>query len=110
MSRVYKPMDSTRRWFIMNSRRWQLEELTEARLAGTAEPGSSPRKGQKGEGTLGILTDCTDRRRRGGVRPAMRRTIGGGASSVLSKWRHGKVELDGAHCCRMNDRGVCAFT
>jgi hypothetical protein len=55
MSRVYRPMDSVRRWFIVNSRRWPLEELAEARLAGTTEPGSSPRKGEKGEGTLGSL-------------------------------------------------------
>jgi hypothetical protein len=60
MSRVYIPMDSARRWFIANSQWWQLEELTEARLASIAEPGRSPWKGQKGEGTLGILTDCTD--------------------------------------------------
>jgi hypothetical protein len=109
MSRVYRPMDSARCWFIVNLRRWHLEELTEAWLAGTVEPGSSLRKVQKGEDTPGILTDCTDGRRRGGVRPAMRRTIGGGARSALGKCRRGKVELDGAHCCKMNDRGVGAF-
>jgi hypothetical protein len=109
MSWVYRPMDSAWRWFIMNSWRWQPEELTEARLAGTAELGSSLRKEQKGDGTPGILTNCTDGRRRGRVWQAMRRTIGGGAHSMLGKWRCGKVELDRAHCCRMNDRGVDAF-
>jgi hypothetical protein len=66
-------------------------------------------KGAKGRGHSGDPTDCTDGRRRGGVRPAMRRTIGGGARSALGKCRRGKVELDGAHCCKMNDRGVGAF-
>jgi hypothetical protein len=60
MSRVYRPMDLARHWFIVNSWWWKLEELAEARLACTAEPGSSLQKGQKGEGTPGILTDCTD--------------------------------------------------
>jgi hypothetical protein len=109
MSRVYRPMDSAWRWFTVSSRQWQLEELTEARLASTVGPESSPRKGQKGEGTPGILTDCMDGRQWGRVKPAMRRTMGSGARSVLSKWRWDKVELDGAHCCRMNDQGVGTF-
>jgi hypothetical protein len=39
----------------------------------------------------------------------MRRTIDSEARSVFGKWRHGKMELDGAHYCRMNDRGVGTF-
>jgi hypothetical protein len=44
--------------------------LTEAWLVGAAEPGSSPRVGEKGEELRGVLTEGFDGRFDGEARPA----------------------------------------
>jgi hypothetical protein len=46
------------------------DALTEAWLAGAAEPGSSPRVGEKGEELRGVLTEGFGGRFDGEVRPA----------------------------------------
>jgi hypothetical protein len=53
-------MDSAWHRFTVDSWWWCPEELIGARLAGAAEPESSPLKRQKEEGTPVILTGCTD--------------------------------------------------
>jgi hypothetical protein len=60
VNQIYRLMDSARRRFTEDSRRWRPVGLTGARLTGAAEPGSSPRRGQKAEGTPVILTGCTN--------------------------------------------------
>jgi hypothetical protein len=43
MSRVYRPMDSAWRWFMVDSLRWQQGELARAQLASTAGLENLPR-------------------------------------------------------------------
>jgi hypothetical protein len=64
--------------------------LTGAWLAGAAEPGSSPRIGEKGEELRGVLTEGFDGRFDGEARPAVVKLDEG----RLGAWRVGNVGGD----------------
>jgi hypothetical protein len=69
MNRVHEMVNRATLRSTVESRRWRPERLTEARLTGAVEPGSSPRVREKRGELRGVLTEGFGGRFDGEARP-----------------------------------------